>query len=308
MEDVMDAPMDLGASSHQVPQAFHQVSNAQYANANTTVLTEMDRLYEQMRAVVAAASQNREPFRDIPVKVHIRRPDRDSWAYMGRGIVSQEISGQSSRVVVRSASSHKILTVFGEGAALQAERRGNFVVIGCVEGGKVVSWSLNVSLLLLVHIAGLTTGSFLYGGVFTPGRIGPCPHIIHGTCNARTAQLLPCLQALNNSETVRLLASIELACYACKQAMADPATHGTFRRRVARLIKDDRRRRHKRRKDQDAMVAAFARTGLGDEHLESTDGAPPPTEPVPIPAPVPMPIPEPAPAPGGSTMGFPPPQ
>ena len=36
MEDVMDAPMDLGASSHQVPQAFHQVSNAQYANANTT--------------------------------------------------------------------------------------------------------------------------------------------------------------------------------------------------------------------------------------------------------------------------------
>ena len=62
------------------------------------VLTEMDRLYEQMRAVVAAASQNREPFRDIPVKVHIRRPDRDSWAYMGRGIVSQEISGQSSRV------------------------------------------------------------------------------------------------------------------------------------------------------------------------------------------------------------------
>ncbi|KAI0801161.1 hypothetical protein C8Q74DRAFT_1364802 [Fomes fomentarius] len=261
MEDVMDAPMDIGTlSQHQVPQAFHQVSNAQfeYPNQNTSsnVLTEMDRLYEQMRAVVAGASQNREPFRDIAVKVHIRRADRDSWAYMGRGIVSQEITGQSSRVVVRSASSHKILTVFGEGAALQAERRGNFVVIGCVEGGRVVSWSLN---------------------------------------------------ALNNSETVRLLASIELACYACKQAMADPVSHSTFRRRVARLIKDDRRRRHKRRKDQDSMVAAFARTGLDEDvpQQETTAGAPPPAEPVPIPAPVPMPVPEPAPAPEAFT-GFPP--
>ena len=98
------------------------------------VLTEMDRLYEQMRSAIASAAQPREPIRDIPVKVHIRRPERDSWAYMGRGVVSQEITGQSSRVgalplvyfgtiarvshstllVVRSASSHKILTVFGE--------------------------------------------------------------------------------------------------------------------------------------------------------------------------------------------------
>ena len=117
-------------------------------------------------------------------------------------------------------------------------------------------------------------------------------------------------QALNNSETVRLLASIELACYACKQAIADPALHGTFRRRVARTIKDDRRRRHKRRKDQDAMVAAFARTGI-EEELPGDDFAPapipagppfqqapaPPAEPVPIPAPMAMPVPEPAPAP-----------
>ena len=35
-----------------------------------------------------------------------------------------------------------------QGAPLQAERRGNFVVIGCVEGSRVVSWSLNVSLPL----------------------------------------------------------------------------------------------------------------------------------------------------------------
>lgn len=27
---------------------------------------------------------------------------------------------------------------------LQAEKRGNFVVVGCVEGSRVISWSLNV--------------------------------------------------------------------------------------------------------------------------------------------------------------------
>ena len=68
----------------------------------------MDRLYRQMRAAVANVPQTREPFRDIPVKVHIRRPERDTWAYMGRGIVSQEISGQSSRVGV---SSNPFLTI-----------------------------------------------------------------------------------------------------------------------------------------------------------------------------------------------------
>ena len=123
---------------------------------------------------------------------------------------------------------------------------------------------------------------------------------------------LPCntgMKALNNSETVRLLASIELACYACKQAMSDPNMHSAFRRRVARMIKDDRRRRHKRRKDQDAMVAAFARTGLGEEDsLEPNQGTPPPAEPVPIPAPVPMPVPAPAPVLGDMFTGYPPQQ
>ncbi|TBU34810.1 hypothetical protein BD311DRAFT_746838 [Dichomitus squalens] len=242
MEDVMDASMDLGTTSHQHPQGLHHASNTQYANLNAD-------------SVVAGVPPPREQFKEIAVKVHIRRPERDTWAYMGRGIVTQELTGQSSRVVVRAQSSHKILTVFGEGAALQAERRGNFVVIGCVDGGRVVSWSLN---------------------------------------------------ALNNSDTVRLLASIELACYASKQAMVDPVMHGAFRRRVARIIKDDRRRRHRRRKDQDSMVDAFARTGLGggmdaEEDSEpgsvQNAGAPPPAEPVPIPAPVVMPIPEPAPAP-----------
>ncbi|KAI0639505.1 hypothetical protein C8Q77DRAFT_1081616 [Trametes polyzona] len=267
MEDVMDAPMDYNPSTQHIPQAMHERYDVPVVNnpSGTTVLTEMDRLYEQMRAVIANAAQPREPLRDIQVKVHIRRPEKDSWAYMGRGIVSQEISGQSSKVVVRSATSHKILTVFGEGAALQAERRGNFVVIGCVEGNRVVSWSLN---------------------------------------------------ALNHHETVRLLASIEVAAYACKQAMADPSLHSAIRRRIARVIKDDRRRRHKRRKDQDAMVAAFARTGLAEPQHPSgssvsastnapsayapsfpTAASAPPAEPVPVPAPVPMPIPDPAPGP-----------
>ncbi|KAI0082276.1 hypothetical protein K474DRAFT_1565941, partial [Panus rudis PR-1116 ss-1] len=151
-------------------------------------------------------------FKDIAVKVHIRRPERDNWAYLGRAIVTRESVGpKSSRIVVRSVQSHKILTAFGEGTALQAEKRGNFVVVGCVEGNRVVSWSLN---------------------------------------------------ALNNSETLRLLAIIELCSLACKHFNGDPHLQNTYRRRIARAIKDDRRKRHKRRKDQDAMVAAFANTGL----------------------------------------------
>jgi len=35
--------------------------------------------------------------------------------------------------------------------------------------------------------------------------------------------------------------------------------HGKARRRIERLIKDDRRKRHRRRKDQDAMFDAFAK-------------------------------------------------
>ncbi|KAJ7244728.1 hypothetical protein B0H12DRAFT_1128517 [Mycena haematopus] len=156
----------------------------------------------------------RDAFRDIQVKVHIRRPDRDSWVYMGRGVVSQDINGHASRVVVRAVSTGKVICVFNEGSELQAEKRGNFVVIGCVDGSRVVSWSLN---------------------------------------------------ALNNSETLRLLASIELACYKCKQALADPPNHTKSRRRIERVIKDDRRRRHRRRKDQDAMVDAFSKQTIGNE-------------------------------------------
>ncbi|KAK1229655.1 3-keto-steroid reductase [Marasmius sp. AFHP31] len=173
----------------------------------------------------------RENFRDIQVKVHIRRPERDSWVYMGRGLVSQEVHGHSSRVVVRTLNTNKLITQFGEGSDLQAEKRGNFVVIGCVEDGGVVSWSLN---------------------------------------------------ALNNSETLRLLASIELACYKCKNVLTDPRMAMRGRRKIERIIKEDRRRRHKRRKEQDALIDAFAKQDLsggsaGDQPAPADTDAQPPT-------------------------------
>ncbi|KAJ3734768.1 hypothetical protein DFJ43DRAFT_101571 [Lentinula guzmanii] len=164
--------------------------------------------------------------REIQVKVHIRRPERDSWVYMGRGLVSQEVTGHSSRVVVRALTTNRLLTQFGEGTDLQAEKRGNFVVIGCVEDSGVVSWSLN---------------------------------------------------ALNNSETLRLLASIELACYKCKNALTDPRKAGKDRKKVDRIIKDDRRRRHRRRKDQEALIDAFARSNIATESTAMTDDAPAPS-------------------------------
>lgn len=48
--------------------------------------------------VKASSTSNRDTFRDIQVKVHIRRPERDSWVYLGRGIATQEVTGHSSRV------------------------------------------------------------------------------------------------------------------------------------------------------------------------------------------------------------------
>lgn len=77
------------------------------------------------------------------------------------------------------------------------------------------------------------------------------------------------IQALNNTETLRLLASIELACYRCRLAVGDPRTHTKSRRRIERVIKEDRRRRHRRRKDQDAMIDAFQQHHLGDHEPES---------------------------------------
>jgi predicted aminopeptidase len=117
-----------------------------------------------------------------------------------------------------------------QGSELQAEKRGNFVVVGCIEGSKVVSWSLNVSIVFILGQKGILTVSIS--------------------------------QALNTSETLRLLACIELACYRCKQAVADPRSLHRSRRRVERVIKDDRRKRHMRRQEQDAMIDLFSKQDL----------------------------------------------
>ncbi|CAL1695612.1 unnamed protein product [Somion occarium] len=206
-DDPPDAPPVTGTAFRHLfrPTGIFIHGNVHYSDALQSALLQ----------------QAREPPRDITVKVHIRRPERDNWAYLGRAIVTQEVvGGKSNRIVVRSMNSHKILATFGEGTALQAEKRGNFVVVGCVEGTRVVSWSLN---------------------------------------------------ALNNSETLRLLALIELCCTSCKHFNTDPHIQNMYRRRVARAIKDDRRKRHKRRKDQEAMISAFARTALVDEPMQALD-------------------------------------
>ncbi|TFY65156.1 hypothetical protein EVJ58_g2150 [Rhodofomes roseus] len=207
----MDTVMDVGGSvPPPQPQTTFAPSSSQLPviqdPSSSNVLTELDRLYEEMRNIVANATQARDPFRDISVKVHIRRPDRDSWTYLGRGLVAQE----QSRIVVRAAASRKIMTTFGEDAPLQAEKRGNFVVVGCVEGTRVVSWSFN---------------------------------------------------AQNNSETLRLLASIELTCDS-RRFTSNAGQQGAHRRLISRMIKDDRRKRHRRRKETDSLVAALERTGL----------------------------------------------
>lgn len=79
---------------------------------------------------------------------------------------------------------------------------------------------------------------------------------------------------MNNAETLRLLASIELACYKAKQALVDPRLHTKARRRIERVIKDDRRRRHRRRKDQEAMIDAFANQKLSTEPMVMEAGPP----------------------------------
>lgn len=128
---------------------------------------------------------------------------------------------------------------------MQAEKRGNFVVVSCVEGGQVISWSLNVR----VRLASYRSSTYRS------------------------------LQALNNAETLRLLAILELSCVPCGKSGLPESQPNTHRRRIARLIKDDKKRRHKRRKDQEAMIAAFAQAGLGGSSSGSDIGTPSDAEP-----------------------------
>ena len=134
--------------------------------------------------------------------------------------------------VVRNAATDKVITVFSEGSDIQADKRGNFIVIASVEAaaGGVMSYSLNVSRCC--------SGSFTDTQTEAGSR-----------------------QTVNNSDALRLLASIELASYRCR-AVADPKSQNKSRRRIEKVIKDDRRRRHRRRKADDELVMAFGKQSL----------------------------------------------
>lgn len=139
---------------------------------------------------------------------------------------------------------------YSQASDVLAEKRGNFVVVGCVEGSKVVSWSLNVR---------------------------ACPLALwHHPPDVYSTITFFIRQALNNSETLRLLASIELACYRCKSAVVDPRLHLKLRRKIDKVIKDDRRKRHRRRKDQDAMVDMFAKQHIHEPMGSEALAASPP--------------------------------
>jgi hypothetical protein len=56
--------------------------------------------------------------------------------------VFNEVSFRFSHVMGRPAG--LLMNNEQQASELQAEKRGNFVVVGSIEGSKVVSWSLNV--------------------------------------------------------------------------------------------------------------------------------------------------------------------
>lgn len=65
------------------------------------------------------------------------------------------------------------------------------------------------------------------------------------------------------TDTLRLLASIELACYRSKQLFSDPKRYSSSRRKIERVIREDRRKRHRRKRDEEDMISAFGQQKLG---------------------------------------------
>lgn len=210
----MDVPtssamdVDGGGATSTQPSVVSHNKEGPSTSSNALTITEdsaSTSQWDRMQPV-------QEMYCQVPVRVHVRRPGKDTWIYVGRATVSHEVMGHSSRVVVRTTNDKPLVT-FGEHSELQAERRGNFVIVACVEPtGDVLSWSL---------------------------------------CT------------INMSDTLRLLASIELACYRARQLFADPARFSNTRRRIERVIRDDRRKRHKRKRDEETMISAFAQQKLG---------------------------------------------
>lgn len=122
-QDTPSVPPDAGTQSMSRPSIFITAA---------LKLAVLRALHLVLQLALPPLRDNFREFRDIQVKVHIRRPERDSWVYMGRGLVTQEVTGHSSRVgkpslslylfrtthpthpVVRNLSSGKIMAAFNE--------------------------------------------------------------------------------------------------------------------------------------------------------------------------------------------------
>lgn len=101
--------MDFAEQSihqQQQPQQLQQLQKLPTITVSTPDIPPLDNLQLQGAGMLTTATQSvetsipqgREGVRDIPVKVHIRRPDRDTWVYLGRAIVTQETIGRSQRI------------------------------------------------------------------------------------------------------------------------------------------------------------------------------------------------------------------
>ncbi|KIM26000.1 hypothetical protein M408DRAFT_34059, partial [Serendipita vermifera MAFF 305830] len=79
----------------------------------------------------------------IPAKMHVRRPGRDNWSYIGRVGIFQELTHKAPIVVVRLQSNDKVVATFSENSNISVDKRGNFIVVASVEPAGVISYSLH---------------------------------------------------------------------------------------------------------------------------------------------------------------------
>jgi hypothetical protein len=102
--DVDGIPSDKPAAPNGLPQVQeHPIAHTVPPLSNGMPPFLMSARFSDCRAARLdpprfSGSQHREPFREISVKVHIRRPERDSWVYVGRATVSLDTTGHSSQV------------------------------------------------------------------------------------------------------------------------------------------------------------------------------------------------------------------
>src|SRR5258708_30419002 len=83
--EIDGAPL-AGAPKHASPPGqFSETLTPQCAFLTSTCLC-------------CSAPSAKDNFREIQVKVHVRQADKDSWLYLGRGVVTQDVYGQSSPV------------------------------------------------------------------------------------------------------------------------------------------------------------------------------------------------------------------